>query len=116
LHNSLLNIFGPSAPAIAVAPSITTTIQNTFLVYCVSTIDTEGVFADLQTPPAGMILEQSGRSSVGFDSQVAIHDAPFGPIGATGTRSQTISSTDEPPADQVTAFNYLLALQPICLD
>jgi len=112
--NPSINIFSSESPSvIATAPSITTTIQNTRLLYCVSTVDVEGVFADLEASPPGMTLQQSGQSSFLPQSQVAIHDEPFAPIGATGTRAQTIAKEAGKPV--ITAFNFLLALRPFCI-
>ncbi len=101
------------APAVTVtAPTLLTTIQNTVLVYCIASMNAEGLFTDLQNPPAGMTLEQSGHSNFGFgDSEVAIHDEPFAPIGLTGPRSQIINRAPGPFA--ISVMNFMCALTPI---
>ncbi len=114
--NAGINTNGPSAPSVvALAPSITTTIDGCVLIYASSTINHEGLFADLQTPPVGMALEQSGQSTFGGpDAQVALFDELRPVAGPTGDRTQTIGV--QAPANFVTSFCFMFAIQPVCLD
>ena len=116
-QNPGINISFGAPFVVMTAPSILTTIQNTVLVYCASADAHGGQFVDLQTPPTGMTLEQSGESTFGAslseNSEVAIHDELFAPIGLTGPRTQIINRIVGPFA--ITCFNFMCALTPICL-
>lgn len=80
---------GPGASISVTAPSITTTLANTLLVFggaCANTYT--------YTPPPGM-TEQWDRGTTSANSKVSTEAATqaFGSTGATGTRVATLSSS-----------------------
>lgn len=80
---------GPGASPVVTAPSVTTSLANTLLVF-------GGACANNYTftPPPGM-TEQWDRGTTSANSKVATEAAtqPIATIGATGTRVATLSSS-----------------------